>query len=348
MTKISFVIPIYNNETYVAQCIESLCRQKEREIEILLVDDGSTDQSGEICRAYAEKDCRIRVFHQSNQGANTARNKGLAEAKGEWICFVDGDDYVEGNLCSVLLPYLRPEYDMIIYSYYRIFGKVQKRVRSARKEIELGKRDFEDMQIAAMNCLGPYRFNASCLDAVSVWNKIYRKEFLEQHHLCFIPELRKLQDLTFNLKVYDFAEHGLYLNAALYNYRINASSVSNRYQPDIVEKFQQIHRFLIPFVEEKQDSRLQEVLWERIATHMRTCTVLYFCNRKNRKPYAERKQDFFIFLEQEPFATARQKVHVTHFTFKEMLLSRAVNRKCFFVCELLNRLYDIWCRILRI
>lgn len=127
MVKVSFIIPVYNVEKYVAQCIESLCEQKEKNIEIILIDDGSTDSSLKICKEYKERDDRIKVIYQVNQGACVARNKGLVEAKGDWICFVDGDDWVEKNICSDISPYMDQDYDIIFFSYNKIYGNRKKK-----------------------------------------------------------------------------------------------------------------------------------------------------------------------------------------------------------------------------
>ena len=91
---ISIIVPIYNREKYLSECIDSILVQSYSDFEVLLIDDGSTDRSGEICDEYAQKDARIRVFHKENGGVSSARNVGLDNATGEWIAFVDSDDWV--------------------------------------------------------------------------------------------------------------------------------------------------------------------------------------------------------------------------------------------------------------
>ncbi|MCD7883709.1 MAG: glycosyltransferase [Lachnospiraceae bacterium] len=341
MIKISFIVPIYNDEQYIAQCIESLCAQKEQELEFLLIDDGSTDDSLNICRKYEKQDSRIRVYHQTNQGANVARNKGLMEAKGKWVCFIDGDDWIESNFCDTLDQYMSQDYDVIIYSFYKVFGNDKKRMESNAEKIEFKEADFVDLQISSLNRLGPYKYNLKCLDPVSCWNKIYKRNFLIENHIAFIPEIQKLQDLTFNLQVYDYAKNGIYLNTALYDYRYNPASVTNRYQPDIVHKFDVIHEFLLPFVQNKPQEIFESVFWERIATHSRTCTVLYFCNRKNEKSYAERKKEFLDLMDKEPYATAIKRVNLCHFPVKEKILSIVIRLKWFLGCEMLTLFQSI-------
>lgn len=103
---ISIIVPVYNVELYIHQCIDSIISQTYRDIEILLIDDGSTDKCGNICDEYARIDPRIRVFHTQNKGLSAARNLGLREAKGDYIGFVDSDDWIEPNMFEVLLQQL--------------------------------------------------------------------------------------------------------------------------------------------------------------------------------------------------------------------------------------------------
>ena len=100
---ISVIVPVYNVEEYLTQCIESIINQTYTNLEIILVDDGSTDQSGKICDEYAIKDDRIQVIHKENRGVGSARNVGLDTSKGEYVSFVDSDDYVDKNYIKILL-----------------------------------------------------------------------------------------------------------------------------------------------------------------------------------------------------------------------------------------------------
>lgn len=100
---ISIIVPVYNVEPYVSKCLESILRQTYQNIEIIIIDDGSTDGGSDICDAYAHKDKRIKVIHQSNEGVSGARNVGLRIAKGEFIGFVDSDDWIEADMYEYLL-----------------------------------------------------------------------------------------------------------------------------------------------------------------------------------------------------------------------------------------------------
>ncbi|MCR4990576.1 MAG: glycosyltransferase, partial [Lachnospiraceae bacterium] len=118
MQKMTIIVPVYNVEKYLQRCITSLTEQTLKEIEIILVDDGSTDKSGLICDLFAEKDERIKVIHKQNEGQGIARNAGIDASTGEYICFLDSDDYLEKNACAKLYAYIKfSESDICTYGY---------------------------------------------------------------------------------------------------------------------------------------------------------------------------------------------------------------------------------------
>ena len=118
---ISVLVPVYNTNQYLPRCIDSILGQSFTDFELLLIDDGSTDGSAKICDAYAEKDSRIRVLHKENGGVSSARNLGLNEAKGEWVVFVDSDDWISDNCIKLLTEPLRNKEFDIVVGDYRIY-----------------------------------------------------------------------------------------------------------------------------------------------------------------------------------------------------------------------------------
>ena len=121
---ITIIVPIYNVEKYLRECIESICRQTYRNIEIILINDGSNDNSAKICDEYKEKDSRIKVIHKENGGVSSARNKGLEIAKGAYITFVDGDDYIDEKYCEKLLKNLKENnVECVLCGFNRIYEK---------------------------------------------------------------------------------------------------------------------------------------------------------------------------------------------------------------------------------
>ena len=119
MNKISVIVPVYNVEPYLIECLESIINQTYRDLEIILIDDGSTDKSGDICEEYAKKDDRIIVIHQSNQGSASAKNAGLRKASGEYLAFVDSDDFLQEDAYEFMVRQLEEYHADIIQGYFR-------------------------------------------------------------------------------------------------------------------------------------------------------------------------------------------------------------------------------------
>ena len=117
--KISIIVPIYNTEKFLDKCLNSLVNQTYKNIEIILIDDGSTDNSLNICLDYQKKDNRIKVIHQENKGLSGARNRGFEESTGDYIWYIDSDDYIENDSLKVIKPYL-DKYDIIVFNFNEI------------------------------------------------------------------------------------------------------------------------------------------------------------------------------------------------------------------------------------
>ena len=138
---ISIIVPVYNTEAYLPQCIESLICQTYKDIEIILVDDGSTDDSLRICDGYQKKDVRIKVLHQKNAGVVNARKAGLYMAAGEYIAFVDGDDWVEPDMYECMYQKLfEQDVDVVMCGRFEDTGEVCKKVFHGIEEGRYGKR----------------------------------------------------------------------------------------------------------------------------------------------------------------------------------------------------------------
>ena len=116
--KVAIIVPVYNVEKYLQRCIESILTQTETDFELLLIDDGSKDKSGLICDEYAQKDERVNVIHKENGGVSSARNLGIEKANGEWICFIDADDYVRQDFLSNIQQYLFGDVDIVHWGFF--------------------------------------------------------------------------------------------------------------------------------------------------------------------------------------------------------------------------------------
>ena len=214
---ISIIVPIYNIEQYLAECIESLIKQTHRNIQIILVDDGSTDNSGLICDQYAECDDRIEVIHQKNKGLVEARKAGLRIAKGTFVGFVDGDDYVESTMYEILLSNMLEENVDVVHSGYIVnkWGRERKVVQYDRKVVDKSTDLLSDILLSKSR-ISP-----------SIWSKLFRKEIIQE---CY-DEVNDCasygEDLICLVSIAVRSYRVFLIDDAFYHYREREESISH-------------------------------------------------------------------------------------------------------------------------
>jgi glycosyltransferase involved in cell wall biosynthesis len=230
--KVSIIVPIYNVEPFLEQCIESLVHQTYPELEIFLVNDESPDHSLEICRRWEQKDLRIHVIDQKNQGVSVARNQGIEQCSGKWICFVDGDDWLEQDAVERMMTHVSSDLDVLITDYYVDTES------SCWSEsfFTLSEHDFQkDEKIELIkNCFLKTSFsNKTAVTAVGVpWAKLFRADFLKEKGILFDKKLRKMQDALFCSEVFEQCGGIIYRQIPTYHYRQNDASVCHKSNPN--------------------------------------------------------------------------------------------------------------------
>lgn len=215
---ISVIIPVYNVEEYIRQCLDSVINQTYKNLQIILIDDGSTDKSGIICDEYASKDNRITVVHQRNGGAGAAKNTGLELIKGKYFSIIDSDDYIETIMYSLMISKLQ-EYEVDIVQC--LFSNVFKNKTVERKYIVKGKKIRKS---SAKNFLREYLYDWKY---AIFWNKLFKSSLLGDIRF---PIGRKIDDEFFTYKLVCNANMVLNITDSLYYYRMRESSVMNETQ----------------------------------------------------------------------------------------------------------------------
>ena len=209
--KLSFVLPVYGVEKYLPRCMDSILSQITDACEVVLVDDETPDRSGEMCDEYAAQDSRVRVLHKKNGGPSTARNAGVRMARGEYICFVDSDDFIRDNTVCKLLDWIRDVHqDLCFLQSDKVYADgseepVQEGIQS--KFVRGKTRDQVLTYLASCSTFpgGP-------------WGKIIRRQFLLDHNITF-PEGQISEDLIYCLECYIYAEGIDCLDFPFYCYR---------------------------------------------------------------------------------------------------------------------------------
>lgn len=221
MPLISIIIPVYNTEKYIRRCIDSVIAQSYSDWELILVDDGSTDGSGKICDEYAESDERIRVYHKTNGGVSSARNVGLDNATGEWVTFVDSDDWVEAT-------YLQEIYnnccdtDVLFFSAVWNYLDGCKVTYSAGDRFAYGKDAVEREIFMLLYNKSEYPFLGY------TWNKAFKKSIINNNNVRFREDLSVREDEIFTHDYLRFVEGLKYMSKPLYQYRVLQSGLTHR------------------------------------------------------------------------------------------------------------------------
>ena len=206
---VSVIVPVYNAEAALSRCIESILDQDHRDLELILIDDGSRDASPAICDKYAAADERVRVIHKPNSGVSDTRNLGLREARGRYIQFVDSDDWISHDATKELVETARAHNcDMVICDFYRVVGKRVQQKGNIDEEGVFSKAEYAEYMME-----NPADFYYGVL-----WNKLFRRDIIMEHGLRMDPAVSWCEDFMFNLEYILHAERFAAVQKPLYYY----------------------------------------------------------------------------------------------------------------------------------
>lgn len=319
--KVSFIIPVYNVAMYLEACIESVLAQSLRDIEILLIDDGSTDGSSDICDEYADKDGRIHVVHQHNNGVSAARNTGISLARGEWICFVDGDDIVASQYAQYVETY-KGDNDILLF-----LSAKEKELLAVRKPAiyDFSKYEIQGFQCATLNKYQKEKTSRLVykqLNPTSACIKAYRSKWLVEHNLSFPRGVISGEDTFFNLLAFGEAERVRVVYAPVYYYRDNQRSVTKRYNPNLKDNFQRVSKLIEEYVVCRERAELRETLSLYEVSTFMFIALQDFCHPQNPKAFRERKRQFLALRENPLYAKAFREAKIQEFSRSKACVCR--------------------------
>lgn len=212
---ISVIMPVYNMGNRIRKGLESVLKQTYSKIEIIIVDDGSTDDSYKICQCYAKNDSRIRLFHTKNQGSGEARNYGIAQAEGRYLYFMDADDEIHPNALKILAHYMEKEdVDLVVCGYDCINSKgiktERKQFRFRKETGEYVRKNYQDFVLMR---------STYAIQGVP-WNKLFKSSIVKEYNVLY-PDLRRQQDEIFIARYVDHIKNVCFIEDILYDYYIN-------------------------------------------------------------------------------------------------------------------------------
>lgn len=255
---ISVIIPVYNVERYLAQCLDSVINQTYANLKIICVNDGSKDGSLKILQEYAHKDTRVQILDKKNAGVSSARNDGLAFAEGSYVMFVDSDDWIEPRTCETAIDGMCAyDADVVMWSYVS-----ETESRSSQKVIFPETTVFEKEEVRTklhrrfVGAIGEELSRPELADSLCpVWGKLYKRSLVEKSGARFVDlsEIGTYEDGFFNLEVFGEVNRVVYLAEYLYHYRRDTStSVTSGYNPRLFSQWQKLYDRMESYIQAKQ------------------------------------------------------------------------------------------------
>lgn len=294
--RISVVLPIYNVQNYLEQCVQSLIEQTYKDIEILLVDDGSTDKSGEICDKLATKDDRITVFHKENGGTHTARNLGIQKASGEYVMFLDPDDWLDTDTFEKLAAKIQESTpDVIRFNYVREFED-----RSVKKEntfLEQKVYEGQECKKVCRQTVGligeelknPENFNF----LASACFSLYKREMILKNNLEFfnIRKIATFSDGLFNISFLLKANKFQYVDECFYHYRkFTSGAATSKYREDFLSRQLVMFDYMKDLIKDADDEDFLKAYANRIVlSSMEMCLNVFKSDKSVALKFAEIK-----------------------------------------------------------
>lgn len=211
---VSIIVPVYNVEKYIKECLESIINQTYENIEVILIDDGSTDKSGRICDEYSKIDKRIKVIHKQNSGVSATRNIGLKEATGEYIEFVDPDDFTSKNYIKKMMDGIKNS-DCVICGYNEQYKNATVSHSIAKHKCNIGRKEAIN-NLFVRNLYNGY-----------LWNKLFKTNIIKEHQLVFNEKISILEDLLFVTEYLSYCNNITLITDNLYYYRMRKNSAIN-------------------------------------------------------------------------------------------------------------------------
>lgn len=254
---ISIIIPVYNTEPYLKKCLDSILCQSYANVEIICIDDESTDNSWKILQEYALKDVRFNIFQKKNEGASAARNYGLKKATGDYLMFVDSDDWIDKETCERAVNAIK-EYnaDVVMWSYIReLSGESRPKLIFDQNRIFEGQEVKKKLHRRMYGILGEELKNPENADALcTVWGKLYRRDIIEKNQIQFF-DIRKIgtyEDGLFNLEVFRHVDKAVFIDQYLYHYRRdNDTSITSKYDKNMKDKRNVLFDYLEQSIKEE-------------------------------------------------------------------------------------------------
>lgn len=306
MCKISVIVPVYNGDRFLEDCINSIEDAIDNEYEIIIVDDGSLDDSISIARKCIKNNTRIKLIEKQNGGVSSARMAGIDMSTGTHILFVDVDDKLTNSVNRI-------NESLLTDSDWIVFSKEAKNETVNAEETDICK--------AILNLGGEYQ---SCYMG-TVWSKIYRADIIKKNRICFRKQLMHGEDMFFNLEYIKFCRNITFIKKCIYQYRIQVDSATNRYQPNLPQNEAYFNKLLVEYFSHEDFQMTEEINYISVKGIL-ICIKKYFAHRNNKKSLFKRLAEFKFFITENNYLNCINKCRLKKFN--------VIDRCCIFLLRM--------------
>jgi len=318
--RVSIIVPIYNAEKYLNQCIGSLISQSYQNLEIILVNDGSTDNSGKICDYYEEKDTRIKVIHQQNRGLSEARNKGTVNCTGDYLMYVDADDWLDNETCiSVIDATLKYSADIVMWGHKKeyLYGR-SKENRPLNTNKVFNEKNKTWLLRRLIGLVGKELSSPTKTDAFSsAWGKLYKKDLIINNKIQFLDTYEiGSEDVLFNIEAFYRAKVIVYLDALFYHYlQDNPKAITKSHKSTLFPRFMKLFEHIKSFlIDNKLSQEFYIALENRIALSIIN-NSLSITSKGNHENLGKKIKSIKGILQNEVYRTALMRLETKYLPF---------------------------------
>lgn len=338
MSQVSIIIPVYNAEKYLYKCIHSVINQTYKDIEIIIINDGSTDSSLLICRKFEKNDSRIRIINKKNEGVSKARNIGIDYAKGKYIAFIDADDYIEKNMIENMFNRITKENaDMILCNYTNVNNEEKKLIKYNLKQVVTGCENINNNIIIPLIERDKNEKKHKIEGFRSPWGKLFNKDIIDKFKLRFNEKMSIGEDFIFNLQFMSHSHALTFDEASYYYYVTNSNSALMKYKKNCWEKYYR------PIIINLNQFLKDNMLYNQAELRVFKLIIKYFfiCL------YNEKKSDKFYDIynkyktikkmcNDELISQAIRKVKIDDYSKRAKLTLILLNRKMYSLVSIIN------------
>ena len=333
MPLMSIIVPVYNAENVVERCITSLLCQNYSDFEIILVNDGSTDNSAEICEKFQKKNSNISYLSQTNKGVSAARNLGIKAAKGAWLVFVDADDIVTNNMCSLIKSNIDIDTDLMLFDFKEFSQETIKFKEDKVVDYEVYCYSQKDKNVLQKKAFGYTKDLPEVKTSLRTpWAKAYRSKFLNNYKLHYPMDIRMGQDFLFNLRVLEHIAKIKYIKTTTYYYYYNSGSTTHRYKPDMEKIDRGFYAALDMHMQNFSDKEdLELPYYASVLDGLLLYLKYYYFHPKNRDSISFIKKDINRLISSSPYqqaiANSKNRFFKEHFSLSKRIIIFLIKRE---------------------